>query len=116
MVRKPNEQAVKYNEKMRGGEGVVKAVAMLSAEEMYNKGRLYSKLILPPGASIGYHAHENEMEAFVVAEGGGEYYDDGTFIRLSAGDVTLTVSGQGHSVKNDTDADLVLLALILHKN
>jgi len=116
MVRKSGDMPVKYNENMRGGKGVVEVTAMLKAEEMYDKGRLYSILRLKPGSSIGYHVHENEMESFFVTEGGGEYNDDGAFIRLSAGDVTLTASGQGHSVINDTDADLALLALILHKN
>jgi len=116
MVRRKSEQKVTVNENMRGGEGAIRLEALLSAEELYEKGRLFSRITVKPGCSIGYHVHENEMESYVVVGGSGEYNDNGGTTTLHTGDVTLTVAGQGHGVTNNTDTDFVLLALILHKN
>ena len=116
MIRTRAEQKVTVNENMRGGVGEVRLEALLSAEELYDKGRLFSRVVVKPGCSIGYHTHENEMETYVVVSGGGEYDDDGIIKMIGAGDVTLTASGQGHGVKNVSDTDLVMFALILHKN
>jgi len=116
MVRKQCEQAVTVNVKMRGGDGEIRLESLLSAEELYDKGRLFSRVVVAPGCSIGYHTHENEMEAYIIINGNGEYDDDGTRVRVEAGDVTLTRSGQGHGVVNDSGADLIMLALILHKD
>ena len=116
MVRKQSEQKVTINENMRGGDGAIRLEAMLSADELYEKGRLFSRIIVGPGCSVGYHQHENEMEAYVVVKGSGIYNDDGTEIKISAGDVTLTRAGESHGVVNGSDEDLVLIALILHKN
>lgn len=116
MVRKQADQTVTVNENMRGGDGKIRLEAMLTAAELYGKGRLFSRVVVKPGCSIGFHRHENEMEAYVVVSGGGEYDDNGTTVYISEGDVTLTVDGEGHGVINNADADLVLLALILFKS
>ena len=115
MVRKQSEQAVTVNENMRGGDGAVRLEALLTADEMYKKGRLFSRIILKPGCSIGYHVHENEMEAYAVVSGSGAYNDNGADMTITAGDVTYTSAGQGHSIANTSGEDLVLLALILYK-
>ena len=114
MIKKNGTLPVKVNENMRGGEGSVKIEAMLAPEEMFNKGRLFSKLTIPPGSSIGFHTHEKEMEAFYVISGQGEYDDNGQTIAIGAGDVLYTPAGGGHAVKNaDASADLLIIALII---
>ena len=115
MIKKHSGQVVTLNENMRGGEGEVRIEALLSPEELYEKGRLYSRVVLKPGCSIGYHIHENEMESYTIISGTGDYNDDGDEIKVCAGDVTLTQSGQSHGIKNNGGEDLVLIALILFK-
>ena len=75
--------------------------------------RLFNVLTLIPGASIGYHVHENETELFYFLEGNGRVQDDDTFHDISAGDAMATFSGHGHSVENTGDTNLVILAAIV---
>ena len=76
MIKRSAGYPVELKEKMRGGEGVVTSEEFLTPAELYDKGRLYGKLTLPPGASIGLHVHEGEMESFFVISGKAEYLDD----------------------------------------
>jgi quercetin dioxygenase-like cupin family protein len=115
MVRKAEERTVKHNTAMRGGEGTVSIMPALEPEqgELLGKGRLFSALTLPPGASVGRHTHDGEMEAFLIVSGQGLYDDNGTETMVNPGDVTYTAPGQSHAIANAGDADLVLIALIL---
>jgi len=113
MVKRRNSYPVRHNEKMRGGEGVVISEKLLSPEEIYEKGRLFSKMTLHPGASIGYHVHEGEMESFFIISGEAEYSDNGEVVTLMPGDTVLNASGEGHSIKSTGDTPLELIALII---
>jgi len=115
MVRRHSERKLTQNTNMRGGNGTVSILAALEQDkgEFLGKGRLFSTITLPPGASIGKHTHENEMEAFLIVSGTGTYDDDGTITTVRAGDVTYTAPGQSHSIANAGDGDLVVTALIL---
>ncbi len=98
---------------MRGGNGTVRI------EHIWKKGdglnanvRMYSKIILEPGTSIGYHVHENEEEIFFVVSGRAEADDNGTKVILETGDSIVTRGGEGHAIACLGDETLVLLAII----
>ncbi|MBN1556649.1 MAG: cupin domain-containing protein, partial [Lentisphaerae bacterium] len=65
------------------------------------------------GSGIGMHRHENEDEVFIVVRGSGVVDDGRSRARVSAGDATLTRSGEGHAIHNDGDEDLEIVAMIL---
>ncbi len=113
MIRK--EYETKYNENMRGGDGTVKIENFLSNEELYEKGRLFGKITLEKGCSIGAHVHENEMEAFHILSGTVEFNDNGEKRIVHAGETTLTTHGQQHSIKNIGDETVEIIALIIFK-
>jgi len=113
MVKRKASYETKINENMRGGEGTVKIEQLLTPEELNNKGRLFAKITIEPGSSIGNHVHEGEMESFFVISGEAEYNDSGEIITLFPGDTTLTPSGKGHSIKSSGKEPLELIALIL---
>jgi len=115
MIKRKASYPIKRNEKMRGGEGIVTLESLLEPAELYEKGRLFSKVTLDPGSSIGYHVHEGEMEAFYIISGEAEMSDNGETVTLQAGDTTLAMSGEGHSLKNKGKEPLELIALILFK-
>ena len=115
MVYRKDSYPVKINEQMRGGDGTVKIESLLTKEELYEKGRLFAKITIGPGCSIGQHVHEGEMEAFYIAQGKALFDDNGTQIEAAAGDTTYTPSGAGHSIRNIGEEDLVLIALILFR-
>ena len=113
MVKRRSSYEVKINEKMRGGEGSVKMEQLLTPDELNNKGRLYARITIEPGSSIGHHIHEGEIEAYHVISGEGRYDDNGETVTVYPGDTTYTPNGEGHSMKSVGDVPLEIIALIL---
>lgn len=111
MITRKQDQSVTNREHMRGGSGSVKLESLVS--ELPTAARLFSKITLVPGSSIGYHVHENETELFYFAEGSGLANDDGVITKVEAGDAMSTSNGHGHGVENNADVDLVILAAIV---
>ena len=115
MIKRKSSYPTKFNEKMRGGEGVAVIESLLTPSELYDKGRLFAKITLEPGSSIGPHVHDGEMEAFFIVSGVAELNDNGETGTLTPGDTALTPSGEEHSVKSIGDTPLEMIALILFK-
>ena len=111
MVIERKDMALDRRENMRGGEKYAD-ITKLSGELPENV-RLFAEIRLVPGASIGYHIHENETEMFAFVSGSGIVRDDDEIRAVKAGDSMLTFSGHGHSVENNGDEDLVLIAAIV---
>jgi mannose-6-phosphate isomerase-like protein (cupin superfamily) len=99
-------------EKMRGGEGVVHFTHLADCENEKNI-RMLAELTLPPGASIGYHRHDNETEYFLILSGEGEVNDNGAVKTVKTGDAVITGNGASHSIKNTGAAPLVFHAVIV---
>jgi mannose-6-phosphate isomerase-like protein (cupin superfamily) len=112
MIRKQAGMRVEKREKMRGGEGTVSITHLFEQVEFGAKVRLCAKMSLPPGTSIGEHRHEGEDEVYLVTKGSGLLVDGETESRVSAGDAVLTGKGQSHSVLNDGDETLEIVAFI----
>ena len=113
MIKRNGSIDVQVVENLRGGEGSLTIENLLTPDELYNKGRLFAKMSLEPGVSVGYHVHEGEMESYHILSGEAEYGDNGKTVKLSAGDTTLTLNGEGHSIKNIGDTTLEFIALIV---
>ncbi len=111
MITRSEEQSHSIREFMRGGKKHVEHT-MLS-RQLPERVRIFNLLTLIPGASIGYHVHENETELFYFIEGNGRVQDDEAFFDVSAGDSMATFSGHGHAVENTGDTNLVILACIV---
>ena len=110
MVRK---ERYEEKEKLRGGNGIVKYYHVLSEEELNGHGRMYARLVLPPGASIGNHRHEGETEPYYILKGEADFTDnDGTVTRVGPGDCCVIGFGETHSIENVGNEDLELMALI----
>ena len=112
-VRRSSEMTV-TRKKMFDGNGEAEMhVILRGADEMYGKGRLFSQITVNPGCSIGYHEHHGESEIFAVMSGNGVFNDNGTEVPVSAGDVLVTKSGDGHGIACAGSCPLELIALIL---
>ena len=107
MIRKITEQRT-----FERGPGIGFHV-LVEPEEMYGAGRLYAKITLSPGAALAYHRHDDEMESFYVAKGTCLMSDNGETVYLKEGDVMVTPHGQEHSIANDTDEPVELIATII---
>ncbi len=114
MVRRKEDIRGRNVENAQGGDGTVTFYDWLLPEEAPGHGRVFSKLVIPPGASIGYHEHSNEFEAYIVISGEAVVDDNGTEVILHEGDMHLCKEGDGHETRNESDRDLVLMALIMN--
>ena len=112
MIVRKDELHSEQRENMRGGEGMVTFTHLEDAQQLSN-GRLFATLTLPPGSSIGPHAHEGETEYYYILRGTGEVAEaDGTK-QVEPGDVVITGNGASHSISNTGDDTLEFVALIL---
>jgi mannose-6-phosphate isomerase-like protein (cupin superfamily) len=98
--------------KMRDGEGSVNFTYLVDCEKEKNI-RMLAEAALPPGASIGYHRHDNETEYYLILSGTGEVNDNGTVKPVKAGDAMITGNGASHSIMNTGNVPLVFHAVIV---
>lgn len=113
MIRKGNSLESEVRSEMRGGKGSVTIRHFFKQGEIKAKCRLCSKLIMPPGASIGPHKHEGEDELFIIERGVGILDDGHDKIKVGPGDAILTGNGETHSICNAGDEPLELIAIIM---
>jgi quercetin dioxygenase-like cupin family protein len=116
MIKMAGEQLVRVRENVRGGEGTLIFHDFLTAEESYGAGKLFSRTVLPAGASIGEHQHEGEYEVYYVLTGTVDVLDDGGWTTLHTGDTHLCSSGESHAIRNFSTSEAEVLMLILREN
>lgn len=114
MIKRSNEFISENRENMRGGDGVVTITNFVTADDLNNKGRLFGTIVLKPGCGIGYHIHENESELFYILKGTATFDDNGEIKTVNKGDLCITTAGTGHSIKNEGQEDVELVALIVN--
>lgn len=112
MIKRSSEVRVETALNIANGQGEVRKEFLYEQEDFCGKGKLFSKIIVKPGDSIGYHKHEGEQEAYYILKGEALYDDNGEEKIVKGGDVTICRSGEGHSLKNIGDDDLEFIALI----
>jgi len=113
MIRALREQGIEMRAGMRGGAGTVAVQQLFAAGDFGAPVRLCARLTLPPGTSIGPHAHEGEDELYVITRGRARLSDDGVESLLAPGDAVLTGRGASHAIANAGDEPLELLAVIV---
>lgn len=99
-----------------GGKGEAEVHFLLNPEDFYGHARMYAKIILPPGASIGWHQHIGETEPYYILQGQGTFIDnDHQRIDVISGDICTILPGQFHSLENNSENDpLILMALVYY--
>ena len=66
-----------------------------------------------PGASVGLHRHEGDVEAYYILQGKGRYQNDDESFDVTAGDLTLVDNLHCHGIENTGEEPLKLIGLIL---
>ena len=113
MIRKSNDFTSEIRKNMRDGNGEIIISHILNpADDLKAPARLFAKLTIEKGCSIGYHDHIGEEEIFYILKGTAELDDNGTKKILNAGDAAVT-SDAGHSIANIGEETLEVLAVIL---
>jgi mannose-6-phosphate isomerase-like protein (cupin superfamily) len=114
MIRRVQDQAIEHK-CIRGGIGEVEMHKICeNVDELYGKGRLFNRMVVAPGNTIGEHVHEGDNEIFYFLSGTGEYNDNGTIVEVGPGDTTICNDGELHGLKNTGDVPLEFIALILY--
>ena len=114
MVIKSADCKIENRVNMRGGDGTVRITNFTGKEELLGKGRLFARITLEPGCSIGEHVHEGDSEIFVVERGCPTYNDGGVYVEAKPGDVLVCPAETAHSIKNNTDETVDVIALIVY--
>ncbi|WHH61035.1 cupin domain-containing protein [Petroclostridium sp. X23] len=113
MFKSPEQMVNEYKEEMRGGKGTVELLHIFQQDELKGKCRIFAKITMNPGCSIGLHPHENEEEVYYILSGTGTVNDNGNIKEVKVGDAVLTGGGAQHSIENTGDQPLVLMAVVL---
>lgn len=67
---------------------------------------------LRPGASSGLHTHQGNCEIVYVVSGTATFHYDGTVETVRSGQVHYCPEGHSHYMENNTDHDLLYLAIV----
>lgn len=97
----------------RGGEGAPE-VTYLCPEGKPSNWRFMALVDFKPGESIGEHVHSGETELYYIIEGEATVIDNGTPVKVTAGDSIVTGNGACHSIKNTGAGNLSMLAVVVN--
>lgn len=114
MIIHDSDMHTEVKTEMRGGKGDAVLLHITTAENLNGRGRLFARITLDPGCSIGYHEHHGESELFYLLQGEGLLSDNGTQTTVRAGDCAICPDGCGHAIQNTGKEPLVMMALILY--
>lgn len=116
MVRRKEEVCSEVKPSPFDGKGEICVRSLLNGPgELYEKGRVFAHTTVYPGAGLGYHVHDNESETYYILSGTGRFNDNGNLVTVTAGDVTFTGAGEGHSIEALGEEPVEMIALILYK-
>ena len=115
MIRRSSEKKVDVKKMFDGDGEVILNHILNTREEMYDKGRVFSHVVIRPGCAIGNHVHRGDGETYYILKGQGEYNDNGVTVTVGPGDVTFVDAEQEHGIRCIGDEPLELIALVLFK-
>lgn len=113
MTKREVDMISELKENMRGGDGQVELIHAFNKEDFTGKCRLFAKITIGPGSSIGPHVHDAEEEVYYIISGIATANDNGTMVTLYPGDALKTGGGEHHAISNNGDEPLVFIAVIL---
>jgi mannose-6-phosphate isomerase-like protein (cupin superfamily) len=113
MIKRSATMEKEVRERMREGKGTVEILHVFRQQELKGKVRLFARLRLAPGSSIGYHVHDGEEEIFYILSGSGRVTEGSDVSTVGPGDAVLTGGGGGHAIESVGDEPLELIAAIL---
>lgn len=114
MIRRKDEVKERVASAVYGGTGELHFLDLLEKEEFDGKGRMYSRITIAPGASIGVHGHKGEKEIIYILSGKGIYEDNGISKEVHPGDVTICDDGSKHGIRALDEGPMEVIALILN--
>ena len=103
-------------EGLRDGKGSVEIHHILEGADLMGHGTMFARVIVKPHSSIGWHQHVGNTEPYYILKGVGTFVDnDGSRTDVYPGDVCTIEVGHWHSMENNTDEDMEMMALVLNE-
>ena len=99
--------------RLRDGFGTTDFLHIVAADDLPKNTRLFSVMCLEKGCSVGRHDHVAETEVYYVIEGEGIINDNGTIRPFRKGDCSVCGGGDFHSVSNENEQTLKIIAVII---
>lgn len=108
-----NSKAVETLFDLHGGKGKVSICRKVNYTDSVKGLDLFAEVEIDVGASIGYHLHEKDAEAYYVLQGQGVFMNGfREKKKVYDGDLCLIEKGQGHGMKNIGDVPLKMIAIV----
>jgi len=114
MVKREREMEIVVRDHMRDGVGSVSQQNILGSGDMAPHTKLFSKMTIAPGCSIGTHEHVDNVEYYYILSGEGVVTEKDGEKKVGPGDVVITGWGAEHAIRNDSSSPLVFLAVIIY--
>ncbi|MBU5336648.1 cupin domain-containing protein [Intestinibacter bartlettii] len=112
MIKRKNE-LTRVVGPIEGGKGEIDRELLIEGEELQNKAKVFAKLTVPVGASVGLHEHTEDYEVYYILSGKGKVLDGDEIVEVNSGDVVYAINTK-HYIENIGDEDLVFLAVIIN--
>lgn len=94
-----------------GGKGEVLFREVWGTRDFTTNFEHLSHILLPPGASVGYHRHDTIEEAYMIMNGRGRVTVDDETEEVGRGDAIPNRLGGSHGIYNHTDEDLEMFVV-----
>lgn len=114
MIKRRDDMQTRIVEGVRGGNGSVRFLDLLTEEESLGKLRVAAETTLEKGCSIGRHPHGPDAEIYIITQGKAIVDDNGELSTVTAGDVIYTGGGAFHALSNEEDEPVKLFALVIN--
>ena len=103
-------------EGLRGGVGSAEVHHLVEKEDLLGHGKMFARVVLKPHSSVGWHQHIDDTEPYAIIKGEGVFIDnDGSRTVVRPGDVCTIEVGQWHSIENNTEEDMEMIALVINE-
>lgn len=100
-------------ENLHDGTGSVHISKKVSNHDEIKGLDMFAEVTIDVDASIGYHIHKSEAEAYYILEGHGIFLDDGRVQKpVKHGDLCIITQGQGHGIINTGREQLKMIAIV----
>jgi len=113
MIKRASEIPKATLTNFKDGVGDTNLSHFMTEAEAHGTGRLFAKISLEPGSSVGKHTHEGDFEIYYILKGKALIDDNGTEVELEPGDCNICADGEFHSIKNIGEETLEYIAIIL---
>ena len=107
------DRSIERIEHLKGGEGHVFLERLIGDDVLDQKCKMFANVVVEKGCSLGYHEHHGESETYYILSGSGVYRDNDKEYPVSAGDVLVCRSENGHGISNPNAEPLRFVALII---